>query len=572
MLTRGLAMSALPRFSRGRPQRPWGRSGPAPAHIHINRDQPSASRLQPTVSSVRPPKLHRLQLRLIDPRKRTSRTDIFQCAFGKLNAPLTRLFDSGNGFYAATDDVTYIDKLLTDHAFSEFAKINVEPVLPPEIKSRRTIFVRQLDNSVGEHSPDELKTELTRLNPWAKISEIIKIKDYTHVFKIFCADLNTASRILTDGFLAFSTKISPSQCEQEEFTHILICYKCYRYEDHPTKDCKQTYDCCSECAQQGHTFKDCTATDKRCLNCPTGNNLHRTLAAKCPYRKKTIEDKKIKTVTAQKTAENKTYADIAKEVMKETKTETRPTNIVNLTNKTHLKLTALILEAHIASLTGLSYGQTLSDSLKRNFDIDAKFPDRDSQKIFNLHFKNPVADMMDDSSMDFDIDDESSEQASAQFKAPHPPKKSAKIPRSRSTSTSSRTTDSKRKATNELDKDLESVWNSDQITERLTTTTNPAQHFGLRLIMSDAYTDPIPDPITTEFIATHLASNQLKFSISSGDPDQVYKMLHDGFFVPPQETLFFAAPEHFNSCPSRTVTISTKSKKSKQCLLPSNLN
>ncbi|KAF2363956.1 hypothetical protein FHG87_005291 [Trinorchestia longiramus] len=56
---------------------------------------------------------------------------------------------------------------------------------------------------------------------------------------------------------------------------------------------------------------------------------------------------------------------------------------------THIKLAALVIEAHIASLVKTeSYGSILSKSLKRNFNIDTSFPDRDSQKIFNL-FINP---------------------------------------------------------------------------------------------------------------------------------------------------------------------------------------
>lgn len=53
--------------------------------------------------------LYRLDLCLIEPCKKTTRTEIFQCAFGKLGAPLSRLFDSGSGLYAATDYVTLTD-------------------------------------------------------------------------------------------------------------------------------------------------------------------------------------------------------------------------------------------------------------------------------------------------------------------------------------------------------------------------------------------------------------------------------------------------------------------------------
>ena len=83
-----------------------------------------------------------------------------------------------------TDDIKTINKLLTDKAKTELSKINLTAVLPPAILAKRTIFIRQVDATVGGRSANDIKDELTRLQPWLKINEIIKIKDYTHVFNI----------------------------------------------------------------------------------------------------------------------------------------------------------------------------------------------------------------------------------------------------------------------------------------------------------------------------------------------------------------------------------------------------
>ena len=51
-----------------------------------------------------------------------------------------------------------------------------------------------------------------------------------------------------------------------------------------------------------------------------------------------------------------------------------------------IQLTALILEAHIESLADKQkYSDILSKSLKLNYNIDAKFPDRDYAAIFNMY-------------------------------------------------------------------------------------------------------------------------------------------------------------------------------------------
>ncbi|KAF2356004.1 hypothetical protein FHG87_013239 [Trinorchestia longiramus] len=62
-----------------------------------------------------------------------------------------------------------------------------------------------------------------------------------------------------------------------------------------------------------------------------------------------------------------------------------PQHTLTLTNQTHIKLTALKLEAHITALEK-KFGDVLSQSLKLNFSIDTTFPERDSTAIFNFYY------------------------------------------------------------------------------------------------------------------------------------------------------------------------------------------
>jgi hypothetical protein len=283
-----------------------------------------------------------------------------------------------------TDDASAIDKLTSKKATELFNKINLTPIIPPDLRAKRTIFVRQLDKDVGSHSPAEIKHEITTQQNWLQIQDIIKIKHYTHVIKIITTDTTIAQRILTHGFYMYNTKITPLQCEQEHYTHLLICYKCYKFEDHPTHQCTSTTPSCSECAAKDHTYTQCTNTYKKCLNC---QNDHRTLAANCPYRKQKIQHKQQTKTETIKTKTNQTYVDIAKQAIQQTSV---PQHSLTLTDKNQLKLTAIILEAHIASLSRQEgFGTILSKSLKANYDIDATFPDRDSAKIFNFFYNTP---------------------------------------------------------------------------------------------------------------------------------------------------------------------------------------
>ena len=52
--------------------------------------------------------------------------------------------------------------------------------------------------------------------------------------------------------------ITPDQIEREEFTNVPTCFKCYKLNDHPTKDCCEvTTTRCSECSEDGHRLTEC---------------------------------------------------------------------------------------------------------------------------------------------------------------------------------------------------------------------------------------------------------------------------------------------------------------------------
>lgn len=369
---------------------------------------------QTTLTERSRPQTYRIQLKKIDPRLTTDRQKIFHTTFKELDAPLIRLTDTTNGFYAVTDDASAIDKLTSRKATELFKRINLTPVIPPDLRAKRTIFVRQLDRDVGSHTVEELKQEITSQQSWLQIQEIVKIKHYTHVMKIITTDTTIAQRVLTDGFYLYNTKITPSQCEQERYTHLLICYKCYKMEDHPTHQCTATTPSCSECAAKDHIHTQCTNPLKKCLNC---QNDHRTLAANCPYRKQVTQMKQQTQQEKIQQKNNQTYVDIAKQAIQQTNT---PQHNLTLTNSTQIKLTALILEAHIASLSRQQgFGAILSQSLKDNYNIDAVFPDRDSAKIFNF-FYSPSTKATD---ADFDlspeyIDDDDARQPSLNLSRP----------------------------------------------------------------------------------------------------------------------------------------------------------
>ena len=104
-------------------------------------------------------------------------------------------------------------------------------------------------------------------------------------------------------------RISPDQIQKEIFINIMICFRCYQVEDHITANCtKKDLNICSKCAGS-HSWRDCTSSEKKCINCGGG---HRTMAMACPKRKQILKEKEEKEREKQKNKSMQTYAEVAK--------------------------------------------------------------------------------------------------------------------------------------------------------------------------------------------------------------------------------------------------------------------
>ncbi|KAF2359676.1 hypothetical protein FHG87_009568 [Trinorchestia longiramus] len=236
---------------------------------------------------------------------------------------------------------------------------------------------------IGGKSVDELKQEIKHRNPHLEVHEIIKFGRYTHVFKIEFATINMASHALQCGILCESVKIAPSQIQQEKFIDILICFNCYKMEQHATKDCPTpNLTVCSECTGN-HTYKNCTSSIKKYLNC---QGDHRTMAMSCPTRKTIIKNKTKLLEEKAKEKQEQTYAKaLEKTIRQEEKQAERAKNTAEIMSESGLAALIIILDAHVANIiTPGSYNSHINKILKRNNIQPIELETNpDSKELFN---------------------------------------------------------------------------------------------------------------------------------------------------------------------------------------------
>ena len=112
--------------------------------------------------------------------------------------------------------------------------------------------------------------------------------------KLTCTTIAMASKAKDGGVFLFNFFVPPSNIHMDEFINIIMCYKCYAYDSHYAYSCPkpEEFKVCSLCAGSNHTYKQCSAQTKTCINC---GGPHNTMALSCPYRKKLLKDKRTAT-------------------------------------------------------------------------------------------------------------------------------------------------------------------------------------------------------------------------------------------------------------------------------------
>ena len=209
----------------------------------------------------------------------------------------------GDGYLVWCNSDADTDLLFSDHCRGALNTIQCEPQLPPEIKAKRTVILRQVDDSILGRNNEDIITELQGCNDWLKVADIYVFPS-SPTMKIVCDTNEMATRALNNGVRLFNLSIPPTNIQQEKFINLLTCYRCYAIEDHQASSCGKSkeHKICSVCAMTGHTYKQCTSSTKKCINC---GGAHTTLAMSCPERKRKTNEKKFLL------KQHKSYADAA---------------------------------------------------------------------------------------------------------------------------------------------------------------------------------------------------------------------------------------------------------------------
>lgn len=191
---------------------------------------------------------------------------------------VVKLLDTFDGYIAIKDTEICTNNVFEDSTRNALTASEFSPVLSPEKRAKMTLVLKGIDQEVLKESHQTIEAEIIKSAPFAQV-DYVYIMEKPKFSKVRFRTMAMANRIKESGLRLFWSSIPARNIEYERNTNMT----CYSYEHTkktcPTKDRK----ICSECAQEGHLFRDCTnKTNPKCINC--GEN-HRTYSGKCKTRK-----------------------------------------------------------------------------------------------------------------------------------------------------------------------------------------------------------------------------------------------------------------------------------------------
>lgn len=272
---------------------------------------------------------------------------------------VTRIITISDGFITITNEENDLDKIFDGKTDQQLMQEGFTPIIPPELKAQRSIKIFNVENHIYDHETEEIATEIMEKNAFTngQIQEITK-PPRSKMLKITFTSTNIAKKAAEQGLRAFLMSLPPHQMEQDKFIEIKTCYRCYKVEDHFTSDCPKPkeFKICSECGEEGHYWKECASSNKKCVNCQED---HRTLAMRCPLRREAYNNKKTDTKTA-------TYSNVVSRPASQQSTLFNQ-NLSAITPNIQKTIFACLMHAHIinAEMPG-SYQDTINKVFPAN--------------------------------------------------------------------------------------------------------------------------------------------------------------------------------------------------------------
>ena len=187
-----------------------------------------------------------------------------------LKIKILKIMESSNTLIAHCMNDLEAEKFFLLSSMRAFSILGLKPLLPQALKTARTVVIRNMVQEVLSKSPNDLKEEIVKQNPWCVINDIWIGRQ---TLKITFETVQHVQTCIDHGLLVDRLYVPSHNVKGDEVINVTICNHCQMFENHvlskfPQKANNPQFQRCSLCAATDHHYSNCNAPPslRRCLH------------------------------------------------------------------------------------------------------------------------------------------------------------------------------------------------------------------------------------------------------------------------------------------------------------------
>ena len=140
---------------------------------------------------------------------------------------INKLISLADGYVVIVTTEEEQDKIFKNKTTQELAEKDFQPIIPPELKTNRSIIITNVDNHICNNNEEDIISEIYEKNHWAEnnIESLFKFPNFKTI-KITFNETSIPKKPQTNGLRLFSMSLPAHSIRQEIFYKIATCFRC----------------------------------------------------------------------------------------------------------------------------------------------------------------------------------------------------------------------------------------------------------------------------------------------------------------------------------------------------------
>lgn len=150
--------------------------------------------------------MHRVRIKHPRPKELATKRRLLELLAPEVK--VTQFIPTHDSVITVTASDKDTDAIFTEGCLTKLTEGGFQPVMPPELKTRRSVVCFRLDELIYDNTPEEIKTEVERTQSWVKVQDVYKFPNARTV-KLTFTTSDMARKARDSGLLMFAMSVPP---------------------------------------------------------------------------------------------------------------------------------------------------------------------------------------------------------------------------------------------------------------------------------------------------------------------------------------------------------------------------